>query len=287
MSSDLPQYRDHPRTLHGTRWVYPVVSRRSRGVSVGINLSPDGRCNFDCAYCQVDRRTPRPKVEVDEAELLAELDQVLDAVESGALFEDPRFAGTPAHLRRLNDLALSGDGEPTSYPRFAELLTELVARSRARGLPGRGVKLVLITNGTLLHRADVKRGLALIAEHGGELWTKLDAGTEAYYRRVNRSQVPFARVLEDLASTARTHPIVVQTCFCRLDGEPPSDAEVEAYAARLEEIGRSGGRIERVDLYTTARTPAEPWVSALEVGEIEGVAERVRRRTGLRVEAFG
>ena len=45
----------HERQFEGSRFVYPVLSRRSGGISVGINLNPDKVCNFDCVYCQVNR----------------------------------------------------------------------------------------------------------------------------------------------------------------------------------------------------------------------------------------
>ena len=74
----LPVHRDHRRGLADNRYVYAVVSRRSRGVSVGVNLNPDKVCNFDCVYCQVDRTTPGADRDVDVERLGAELDFVLD-----------------------------------------------------------------------------------------------------------------------------------------------------------------------------------------------------------------
>src|SRR5207302_8445310 len=95
---------EHRRDFAGNRYVYPVVSRRSRGVSVGLNLNPDKVCNFDCVYCQVDRSTPRPVRDVDLARLRDALEDMLDRVQSGQLFEEERYRQTPAELRRLNDI---------------------------------------------------------------------------------------------------------------------------------------------------------------------------------------
>ena len=50
--------QDHSRVFRDLIFVYPVISRRSQGLSIGVNLNPDKRCNFDCVYCEVDRRTP-------------------------------------------------------------------------------------------------------------------------------------------------------------------------------------------------------------------------------------
>src|SRR5271170_3641494 len=115
-------HRDHRRTFADNLYVYAVVSRRSKGVSIGINLNPDKVCNFDCVYCQVDRKTPPLVREVDLQRLLQELEDTIDLVQSGGLFEMDRFAGTPAELRRLNDIAFSGDGEPTTCPQFVDIV---------------------------------------------------------------------------------------------------------------------------------------------------------------------
>ena len=52
-------------------------------------------------------------------------------------------------------------------------------------------KLVLITDAAGLDTAAVQRGLALMDANRGEVWAKLDAGTERYYRAVNRTAVRF------------------------------------------------------------------------------------------------
>src|SRR6516162_6111257 len=104
-------HRDHRRDFAENVYVYAVVSRRSKGVSIGLNLNPDKVCNFDCVYCQVDRTTPPVVHTVDVRRVLEELEDMLDLVETGGLFDMDHFRGTPAPLRRLNDIAFSGDGE--------------------------------------------------------------------------------------------------------------------------------------------------------------------------------
>ena len=111
----LGPHRDHSRLFQHNRFVYPVLSRRSRGISVGINLNPDKVCNFDCVYCQVDRSTPpRDPRGRDRASASASWRRLLDLVQSGRLYDDDRFSRVPGPLRRLNDIAFSGDGEPTT-----------------------------------------------------------------------------------------------------------------------------------------------------------------------------
>src|SRR5215510_6096304 len=114
-SSSHPLHAQHQRTFEANKFVYPVLSRRSRGLSIGVNLNPDKICNFDCIYCQVDRTRQNETQFVEVDALLAELGDMLDLAASGKIFETPTFRDTPSELRRLNDIAFSGDGEPTTY----------------------------------------------------------------------------------------------------------------------------------------------------------------------------
>jgi wyosine [tRNA(Phe)-imidazoG37] synthetase (radical SAM superfamily) len=277
-------HRDHRRNFAENNYVYAVVSRRSKGVSVGVNLNPDKVCNFDCVYCQVDRKTPPVVRDVDEPRLLEELDDMLTLVTTGRLFEHERFRQTPPALRRLNDIAFSGDGEPTTCPRFLEIVKAAAELKRRRGLDD--VKLVLITNATMFHRPAVREALAVLDANNGEVWAKLEAGTEAYYQQIDRTTIPLRRVLDNITEAAKARPVVIQALFLRLHGSPPPAAELEAFCDRLNEILKAGGRIKLVQVYTVAREPAESFVDALSAAEVDAIVALVQNRTGLPAEPF-
>jgi wyosine [tRNA(Phe)-imidazoG37] synthetase (radical SAM superfamily) len=276
-------HRDHRRTFAENLYVYAVVSRRSKGVSIGLNLNPDKVCNFDCVYCQVDRKTPPVVRDVDVPRLLAELEDMLDLLESGGLFEIERFRNTPPTLRRLNDIAFSGDGEPTTCPEFLEIVQAVADIRRRRRLDA---KLVLITNATRFHIDRVRAALEVLDANGGEIWAKLEAGTAEYYRQIDRTTIPFERVLSNITAAAKARPLVIQSLFLRLHGEPPPEAELLAFCDRLNEIMQSGGRIQLVQIYTVARVPAEPYVAPLSDDEVDAIVQLVHDRTGLDAEAF-
>ena len=282
-------HTQHQRRYEDNRFVYPVLSRRSGGVSVGVNLNPDKVCNFDCVYCQVDRTTQSETRFVETDQLLQELRDVLRLVASGDLYETDKFAATPEPLRRLNDIAFSGDGEPTTYKNFDELM-RLAADAKAdvaREHPAAGdAKMVLITNASMFHRPHVEAGLAILDANNGEMWAKLDAGTADYYHTIERTKIPFRQVLDNLAAAARVRPLVIQSLFLRLAGDPPTDAEIDAYCDRLNEVTAAGGALKLVQVYTVARKPAESIVTPLTDEEVDAIADRVQRRTGLRAECY-
>lgn len=277
-------YRSHERRWADHRYVYAVVSRRSRGLSVGINLNPDKACNFDCVYCQVDRTAPPAVRKVDLERLASEIDAMLSAEREGTLYEVLPFAALPHGMRGVRDLAFSGDGEPTTFPRFREAV-EIAADARRRfGLVT--AKIVLITDAAYLAKPAVRDALAVMDRNNGEIWAKLDAGTEAYFRRVDRPNVSLEIVLDNILDAARVRPVVIQSLFMRLDGLPPPVEEVEAYCARLNETLASGGRIRVLQLYTIARAPAERFVTPLADAELDALAEAVGRRVPVPVEVY-
>jgi wyosine [tRNA(Phe)-imidazoG37] synthetase (radical SAM superfamily) len=284
VSEILPPHREHPRTLGAQRYVYAVLSRRAGGISIGVNLSPHKGCNFDCTYCQVDRRTPATEKTVDLAVLRDEVRATFAAAASGALAAEPRFAAAPDDLRRVVDVAFSGDGEPTNEPWFPEA-SHVVAEERAAAKLAIPVRI--ITNATVFHLPRVAATLRFLDSHGLDVWAKLDAGTEAYYALVDRSRVPFRRVLDNLAACARERTITLQTLFARHHGEPPSDAEVAAWAQRLREIREGGGRIGWVQVHTVSRPPAEGFVAPLTMADLERIADTARAALpGVRVVAY-
>jgi wyosine [tRNA(Phe)-imidazoG37] synthetase (radical SAM superfamily) len=148
------------------------------------------------------------------------------------------------------------------------------------------VKLVLITNASMFHREAVARGLALLDDNNGEIWAKLETGTEEYYQLVERTKIPFRQVLDNVTSAAKTRPVVIQSLFMRIQGHPPADTEIVAYCDRLNEILAAGGSIKEVQVYTVARQPAESFVEPLSDAAIETLAATVRERTKLSVEVF-
>jgi len=274
----------HDRSFEKNRFVYPVLSRRSGGMSIGVNLNPDKICNFDCIYCQVDRTTQSETRFVEIEQLLEELRHMLALFSTGEIFETEKFKATPTELRRLNDIAFSGDGEPTTYKNFDEIIAACAQVKREAGLDT--VKMVLITNASMFHRVHVQRGLEIFDANQGEIWAKLDAGTEAYYQLIERTLIPFQQILDNITAAAKQRALVIQSLFMRVEAEPPSQAELDAYCERLNEIVQAGGQLSLVQIYTVARRPAESCVEPLADREVDSITQLVLDRVGVPAVSF-
>ena len=284
IKSNWAAVQDHTRHFSDFTFVYPVISRRSQGLSIGVNLNPDKVCNFDCIYCEVDRRIPGAVTEVDLRQMQDELTAMVRFAKDGGLAKEPKFDEVPWLTREVKDIAFSGDGEPTMIHNFAECVETVVEVQQAEGLDE--TKIVLITDAAGLDKTDVKRGVKIMDAHHGEIWGKLDAGTEGYYREVNRSNVKFDRILSNLLETSRERPIIIQSLFLKVHGEVMPTVELEAYSGRLNDLTESGGQISEVHLYTVARPTPEAFATKLELAELETMAATVREQTGLTVAVF-
>jgi len=264
---------DHDRGCAALRYVYPVVSRRAGGVSVGINLNPNNACNWRCIYCQVPDLTRGSAPPVDLALLENELRGFLDELQHGNFMQ----SRVPEGMRRINDIALSGNGEPTSAAEFAQVI-ELIGRVRREMAVPEAVKTVLITNGSLLYRSEVQQGLCAMAQLNGEVWFKLDRASETGMKLINDTSISMDKVRDNLIAAISLCPTWLQTCWFALDGKPPSRQDEDDYLEFVSALLRDGHKPQGVLLYGLARPsrqPEAPRLSRLPLENLQAFAGRI------------
>ena len=252
-TSKLLHIGDHSRDITGLTYVYPVVSRRAGGVSIGINLNPNNACNWRCVYCQVPDLKRGSAPQLDLVKLEAELRTFLHEIVHGDFMQTHVIP----EARRINDIALSGNGEPTSAREFAQVI-ELIGRVKADYNLPKNLKLVLITNGSLVNRPSVQAGVSAMAELNGEVWFKLDSVTREGRQRINNTRMSLMRMRENLRLATRLCPTWLQTCVFQINGMAPPVAESDAYLSFLESFLNEGEKLKGVLLYGLARPSMQP-----------------------------
>jgi wyosine [tRNA(Phe)-imidazoG37] synthetase (radical SAM superfamily) len=281
---------DRSRRYFGNKVVYAVISQRAHGLSIGINLNPDRFCNFDCLYCEINRDHVED-VGVDLQVLREELCEMLARVEAETINRLPGYQNVPADLLHLREVALSGDGEPTLCPNFDEVVETIMHLRAKRLFPF--FKVVLITNTSGLHLPRVQSGLKLFTAKD-ELWLKLDAGTQAYFEKMNRPKstpvnwptLSLEGVLKNILTIARQRPVIIQSLFAALDGTGPDSHEIEAYVTHLKELKQAGAQISLVQIYSAHRPAANPACRHLPLRTLSEITKKVRAVTGLPAEVF-
>ena len=243
--------------------IYGPVHSRRLGHSLGINLLPDGYklCSFDCVYCQYGRTEvkalcPEPHHFRDKA-------TVLRAVEIGLLMHGPD----------IDTVTFSGNGEPTLHPEFPAIVSE-VRDLRDKICPE--AKLTIFSNSTTVQLPHIREALALFDAP----IMKLDAGDPNTLTRINRPdpQVKLAHIVTGLKGIPR---LITQSVL--IDG-PATNAKGQAFEAWLLTLAEI--RPTRIQIYSTDRPVAEPYVKRVPPSTLRRITRAVERYTGLPVDTY-
>ena len=224
-------------------FVYGPVPSRRLGFSLGVDILPFKTCTLDCVYCQLgpsSRTTARRRAFFDPKAVLR---QVRKAVASGA---------------RIDHITFSGSGEPTLNSSLGEII-----RGIKKMTP---IPVVVLTNGTLLHRRDVRRDL----RDADVVVPNLDAATPRLFGRVNRPDkaLRLDRMLEGLAAFRREFKGEIWLEVMLVAGVNDSPAHLRKLRKIIDTVGA-----DKVQLNTVVRPPAERTARPLSEARMKAIAK--------------
>ncbi len=153
---------NHDRDKAGLVYVYPVLSRRSGGLSVGINLNTNNACNWQCIYCQVPNLIRGNALQINFEQLESELRYFLTDVIQGDFYERE---SVPEEDRIIRDIAISGNGEPTTVKNFDRVVGVINTVMNEYDIDGQ-TNVVLISNGSMMNKQTVQTGIKKISKLG-------------------------------------------------------------------------------------------------------------------------
>jgi len=247
--------------------VYPVYSRRSEGLSVGINLFPDKKtCQFDCPYCEVFPFLSSAKFSLDQME--TDLRSAIDTAQKENI--------------PVKDICFSGNGEPTLSPAFAQafklaqkIRNETLSVSDTSSCP----RLVVITNGAGLLQTEIFSLLkeACAEDPSLDIWLKLDSGDQEWYKKINRCAIAHNELIEKIKEFTACSPVTIQTMLCAIEGKEPSEAQAKAWETLVSQLAANAAGIRKVQIYGKARSaPEDPLASVLPAKYLEDRASSLR-----------
>lgn len=234
-------------------------------MSIGINFNTNNACNWRCIYCQVPDLKIGAAPEIDFQLLEDELRFFLDDVQNGDFYQ--RFE-VDQDKQLIKDIAISGNGESTSVKDFAKAVALIGKVATAAGVLPQS-HFVLITNGSLVHRSGVQKGLKVLNGYGGEVWFKLDSATDEGRALVNNSGQSLYSGIENLILSTKLCPTKLQTCLVDFDRRGLSVGEKKAFLDLLKSITAKGCDLKGVMLYTIARDSLQSEANRLEKLSLE------------------
>jgi len=270
---------DHDRNIFDSKYVYPVVSRRAGGLSLGINLNTNNACNWQCIYCEIpnlSRGGPEPiEVELLKDELNFWIDQIIN---SNFLKKNTPPGTTFA------DVALSGNGEPTAASEFLDVLEIIIASLKEHKLVDK-IPVRLITNGSFISKK--KECLNIFNQYHGEVWFKIDAADEDSIKLINQVNLNPNSMINNLKKCAEACQTVIQTCLLKINHQVPTNDFLKNYSKLIKPYERL---IKKIDLYSLARPSLQNnqdiTIERLSLEELNNIKNILQKQLTIKIDVF-
>ena len=269
MKKEMLTIFNHDRNIFKSKYIYPVVSRRSMGLSLGINLNTNNACNWQCIYCQVSDLIRGKPEKIDLDLLKNELDKWLDNIVNGNFLNE-----CASHKVDFKDIAFSGNGEPTATPEF-EPIVKIVLEKIDKFQLSNTIKLRLITNGSYLNKENVQQGLEHMKSVNHEVWFKIDNVNTKEAQKINRINLSISSLKKNLKNVLSISPTIVQTCLLKINRELPSQNFINEYIKFLEPYA---SQLKAIHLYSMVRPSQQKTdlqIEALDKKELQIIADKM------------
>ncbi len=234
----------------------PVNSRRL-GRSLGIDLFPNKICNLNCIYCEVGRTgvaVGRRDVYSKTSELLAEID---------------RFCADRERVAEVDVVTVTATGEPTLHLDLGTILHHLKTRTNK--------PLAVLTNGTTLNDPQVRADLM----PADIITPSLDSAREESFRKIDRPMagMDLAEIIAGLQTFSHEYTGKLWLEILLAQGINDAPEDIDALIAAIHPM-----RIDRIQLNTVVRPPAETFAHALSPAELSAVGKRFQQALSLPVD---
>ena len=269
MKKEILTIFNHDRNIFNSKYIYPVVSRRSMGLSLGINLNTNNACNWQCIYCQVSDLTRGKPEKIDLKLLKSELDKWLEEIINGSFLNE-----CASHKVDFKDIAFSGNGEPTATAEF-EAIVKIVLEKIDKFQLSKTIKLRLITNGSYLNKKNIQHGLELMKSVDHEVWFKIDHVNPKEAKKINRINLSIASLKKNLINSFSISPTIVQTCLLKINRELPSNNFVNEYIKFLEPYASNLRAIHLYSMVRPSQQKTDLQIEALDKSELQIIADKM------------
>jgi wyosine [tRNA(Phe)-imidazoG37] synthetase (radical SAM superfamily) len=214
------------------KYVYGPIPSRRLGQSLGVDPIPLKTCNWNCVYCQLGRSVPLTNTRneyVPREEVIEQIGQMLDSHEPG----------------EIDYISFVGSGEPTLHSSLGWMIRQVKAMT--------DIPVAVITNGSLLHRPEVRNELAA----ADVVMPTIVAGNAELYRQINRPhpEITFGRIVEGLMTFRNEYIGQLWVEVMLIKGMNDSVEALRELAMALRSV-----QPDEVHITLPTRPPSEIWV---------------------------
>jgi len=225
------------------KYIFGPVPSRRLGASLGVDVIPSKTCTFDCVYCQLGvtkNKTADRQAFVSKANVINELKEILDK-----------------EANRIDYVTFSGSGEPTLNSEIGEMIEQIKAFTN--------VPVAVLTNGSLLYRADVRKDLC----KADLVVPSLDAIIEGTFLNVNRphESLHLSMIIEGLREFSQEFQGKIWLEIMLVKNVNDDINELKYIADLVQDI-----KLNKIHLNTVVRPPAEEFALSVTREEMINIA---------------
>ena len=227
------------------KYLYGPVPSRRLGRSLGVDIVPFKVCTLDCIYCQLGETTDKTLERKDYVPVEAVLAELKERLAQGV---------------KADFITIGGSGEPTLNSQLGELIDDI---KKITNIP-----VAILTNGTLLHRQDVRADCA----KADVVLPSLDAGDEQTFQKINRphKDISIEKLIEGLLAFRNEFAGQIWLEVFFVEGLNTGTEQIAKIKAAIERI-----RPDKIQLNSAVRPTAEPNVKRLDAGKLQVIAEEL------------
>lgn len=227
------------------KYLFGPVNSRRLGLSQGIDLVPPKICTLNCIYCEIGATTNltcQRKRYSPTQEIINEIDTMLAG-------EHPP----------IDVFTITASGEPTLHSGLGTIIDHIKHKVNKT--------VAVLTNGTLLHLAEVRRELM-----GADIVIpSLDSALETSFRKINRPAqcVHLSEIISGLIQFGKEFQGKIWLEILLVKGINDSDADIQALVEAAQKI-----QPDRIQLNTVVRPPLETFAAPMQERELKTIARQ-------------
>jgi wyosine [tRNA(Phe)-imidazoG37] synthetase (radical SAM superfamily) len=239
------------------KYIFGPVNSRRLGRSLGIDLFSGKTCNLNCIYCEVGA-TASP---VHQRAVYTSTQAIIEEINT--------FCADRRRLDAVDVLTVTAKGEPTLHCGLGEILRH---SKRMTDKP-----VAVLTNGTTLMYQDVRQELSV----ADIVIPSLDSARHESFLKIDRptAGIDLQEVIDGLRVFSHEYQGKLWLEILLVQNVNDSDQDIEALISVLRLM-----RLDRIQLNTVVRPPAEPFALPVKSERLLGIAHLFHNELAIPVD---
>ena len=233
---------DKKNKMPDRKYLFGPVPSRRLGLSLGVDIVPLKACTLDCIYCQLGKSSQKTIQRKSYVPVETVLKELIERIKLGL---------------HADYITMSGSGEPTLNADLGNLITGIKEIT--------DIPVAVLTNGTLLYDASVRRDCA----KADVVLPSLDAADEHTFQKINRPHcsLNLEKLIDGLIAFRKDYPGRIWLEVFLIEGLNTDAQQIARISAIIKRIAP-----DKVQLNTAVRPTTEAGIKMVAHDKLADIA---------------